>query len=156
MIVHVYGFRKSHFHTMSTELSNTELARAIRTARTALGFSQQALADAISVERQAVSLWETARGRPQPANLTALREVLGEHFTALEPVVGPQDLAYWRGRVSQMAVHLSIVLQEAQGIAADMAGGNTSLPVADQPQRRVFDAPRPAPPIKQARKLKGR
>lgn len=98
----------------------------IREARATLGMSQAALAEALGVTRAAVSLWETGQAEPQAANMLALRELLGPALLEPSPPLAADELAYWRGRVEQIAAHMALVLDEQRKLAADMrdhAGG---------------------------------
>lgn len=92
----------------------------IREARATLGMSQQALAEAVGVTRAGVSLWETGQSVPQAANLLALREILGPALIEPSPPLAGDELAYWRGRVEQIAQHMALVLEEQRKLAEDM------------------------------------
>lgn len=52
--------------------------KQIRNIRTALGLTQQQLADFIGAQRPTVARWETGINQPQGANLKALKELAGK------------------------------------------------------------------------------
>ncbi|WP_454915011.1 helix-turn-helix domain-containing protein [Xanthobacter sediminis] len=56
---------------------NKAIGSRIRQARIALGLTQQALADKLSITVQSVSQWETGRTRPNYDRIWLLEEVLG-------------------------------------------------------------------------------
>lgn len=96
------------------------LARAIRRARAARGLSAQALADALGVRRQAVHQWENGQTEPQEHNLAALKQLLGDDFTAELPVVGEIERAVLRGRTLQIARQVEMTLAQLREMAADL------------------------------------
>ena len=53
------------------------LAEKIYQARKKAGLSQEALADALGVTRQAVSKWETGKSSPRSDKLPLLAQILG-------------------------------------------------------------------------------
>lgn len=57
-----------------------DMGKAIREGRERLGMSQEALAERLSVSRQAVSKWEMGTSVPSPENRRALSEILGQTF----------------------------------------------------------------------------
>lgn len=59
------------------------LARHIKEARLAAGLSQEKVAEAMDVSRQAVAKWESGRSAPSTANLIRLAEILGTSVDAL-------------------------------------------------------------------------
>lgn len=139
----------------------------IREARATLGMSQQALADALGVTRAAVSLWETGQAEPQAANMLALRELLGPALLEPSPPLAADELAYWRGRVEQIATHMALVLEETRKLGADMrdhaSGRDEAAALAARAQATMRDhaaqvaaaaqaaAPTPAPRRRKAR-----
>ncbi len=52
------------------------LGERIKDRRTALGLSQEYVADQLGISRQAVAKWETGKSRPSAANLVSLAELL--------------------------------------------------------------------------------
>ncbi len=56
------------------------VAETIKTARDALGMTQEDLAEKLEVSRQAVSKWELGTSEPSPENLAVLADVLGVEF----------------------------------------------------------------------------
>lgn len=109
----------------------------IRDARATLGFSQQALAEALGVTRAAVSLWETGQAAPQAANMVALRELLGPALLEPKPPLAADELAYWRGRVEQIARHMALVLEEQRKLVEDMQAHGRSTADADLAARAI-------------------
>lgn len=93
------------------------------------------MAAALGVRRQSVALWEAGE-QPGPVNMRALRDLFGAEL--LEPVETPSAvaLAYWRGRVEQIARHMAAVLRETEALAADMG---TTAPGAVSPTEEVAD-----------------
>ena len=55
----------------------------IRKLRTERGLSQEALAEALGISRQAVAKWEGEQSAPSAANLTAMAELFGVPVTAI-------------------------------------------------------------------------
>ena len=53
------------------------IAETIKTAREALGITQEELAEKLDVSRQAVSKWENGTSDPSTANLMALAKLYG-------------------------------------------------------------------------------
>lgn len=82
-----------------------ELGKAIREGRERLGMSQEALAERLSVSRQAVSKWEMGTSVPFPENQRALSEVLTVDFQA-EPA---SPLRRWK-RLTLAAGFLCLAL----------------------------------------------
>ena len=65
-------------------------AEAIKAAREQAGLTQEALAERLDVNRQAVSKWEMGLSIPSPENLQILVHVLNVDFS--EPGEPPQEL----------------------------------------------------------------
>ena len=53
------------------------LGEALKARRTAAGFTQEYVAEALGVSRQAVSKWENGASEPSTANLMALAKLYG-------------------------------------------------------------------------------
>ena len=53
------------------------LGEALKAWRTAAGFTQEYVAEALGVSRQAVSKWENGASEPSTANLMALSKLYG-------------------------------------------------------------------------------
>lgn len=53
------------------------LGEALKARRTAAGFTQEYVAEALGVSRQAVSKWENGASEPSTANLMALSKLYG-------------------------------------------------------------------------------
>lgn len=53
------------------------LAKALKARRTAAGYTQEYVAEALDVSRQAVSKWENGTSEPSTANLMALSRLYG-------------------------------------------------------------------------------
>ncbi len=53
------------------------LAEALKARRTAAGYTQEYVAEALGVSRQAVSKWENGTSEPSTANLMALSRLYG-------------------------------------------------------------------------------
>ena len=58
-------------------MSDRTLGERIKAHRTALGMSQEKLAQSLGVTAQAVSKWETGAAEPSPSNLLALAKLYG-------------------------------------------------------------------------------
>lgn len=58
-------------------------AEKIKTERIRAGYSQETLAAALEVSRQAVTSWEAGQSAPSSANLLKLAQVLGVEVSAL-------------------------------------------------------------------------
>ena len=69
------------------------IGEQIRDARKAKGMTQDALAETMSVSRQAVSHWETNRTMPDAEMLIRLSKVLGYSFEAAEALEDKQAYA---------------------------------------------------------------
>ena len=61
------------------------LGEALKARRTAAGYTQEYVAEALGVSRQAVSKWENGTSEPSTANLMALATVSGGPGDALLP-----------------------------------------------------------------------
>jgi transcriptional regulator with XRE-family HTH domain len=99
--------------------------RALRQARARHGFrSQDALADRLGVTRQTVSLWENGETVPQPALMAELQAIFGSDLPSIDERMVPTDreLAYWQGRVDQIAEAMESILKQQQRLSRDMAG----------------------------------
>jgi transcriptional regulator with XRE-family HTH domain len=75
----------------------------IRESRERAGMSQEALAEALGVSRQAVSKWEMGAAVPTPENLKALSEVLGVSFIE-EPAPVEEKPAGRRWRIAALVL----------------------------------------------------
>ena len=67
----------------------------IRKLRTERGLSQEALAEALGISRQAVAKWEGEQSAPSAGNLTAMAELFGVPVTAItapEPEEAPGEV----------------------------------------------------------------
>lgn len=99
-----------------------QLGAAIKEARFRLGISQTELAQMLDVSRASVSYWELGTHSPQAHHLAAMKEVLGLAWEDPRPPIRADQLAYWRGRVEQIAQHMALVLKEQERLAQDMGG----------------------------------
>ena len=97
-------------------------AESLRRCRSAHGLSQAALARLIGVERQTISWWEQGRGEPSGANFERLRAEFGEALMDLTPPPDDASMAYWLGRVEQIASHMRAVLAEQEELVQHMRG----------------------------------
>lgn len=59
------------------------LAEALKAQRTAHGMTQEQVAEALDVTRQAVSKWETGAAEPSTSNLMALAKLYGIDLSEL-------------------------------------------------------------------------
>lgn len=59
------------------------LAEALKAQRTAHGMTQEQVAEALDVTRQAVSKWETGAAEPSTSNLMALAKLYGIELSEL-------------------------------------------------------------------------
>ena len=59
------------------------LAEALKAQRTAHGMTQEQVAEALEVTRQAVSKWETGAAEPSTSNLLALAKLYGIDLSEL-------------------------------------------------------------------------
>jgi len=69
------------------------LAARIKAARTDAGLSQEKVAEAMNVSRQAVAKWESGQSAPSTANLIRLAALLGTTVDALTGVQEPKPEA---------------------------------------------------------------
>ncbi len=58
-------------------LKSLPLGEALKARRTAAGYTQEYVAEALGVSRQAVSKWENGTSEPSTANLMALAKLYG-------------------------------------------------------------------------------
>lgn len=58
-------------------LESLPLGEALKARRTAAGYTQEYVAEALGVSRQAVSKWENGTSEPSTANLMALAKLYG-------------------------------------------------------------------------------
>ena len=73
-----------------------DMGKAIREGRERLGMSQEALAERLSVSRQAVSKWEMGTSVPSPENRRALSEILGADLQVETEAVPSVPLGRWK------------------------------------------------------------
>ena len=73
-----------------------DMGKAIREGRERLGMSQEALAERLSVSRQAVSKWEMGISVPSPENRRALSEILGADLQVETEAVPSVPLRRWK------------------------------------------------------------
>ena len=73
-----------------------DMGKAIREGRERLGMSQEALAERLSVSRQAVSKWEMGTSVPSPENRRALSEILGADLQVETEAVPSVPLRRWK------------------------------------------------------------
>ena len=59
------------------------LAEALKAQRTAHGMTQEQVAEALDVTRQAISKWETGAAEPSTSNLMALAKLYGIELSEL-------------------------------------------------------------------------
>lgn len=73
----------------------------LRTARAALGMTQEQLAIRTGVTRSVITSWEAGKNAPDPRRAKVLAELLGTRIADLtvleEPDVRPADYRAWRG-----------------------------------------------------------
>lgn len=136
-------------------MSNRTLGTQIRDARSLARLSQQDLASAVGVARQAVSQWERGEQTPTDANLGALRQVLGASFgsttdamfATLQRLHGrSEELAalsrYLVMRQDELSDELARATNPYQEGDADQPEAAAMPPVRDDAARRVAPAPR--------------
>lgn len=108
-----------------------QLGAAIKEARFRLGLSQTELADMLDVSRASVSYWELGTHSPQAHHLAAMKEVLGLAWEEPGAPIRADQMAYWRGRVEQIAQHMALVLKEQERLLQDMGGAPAVDPEAE-------------------------
>ena len=91
-----------------------DMSRAIREGRERLGMSQEALAERLSVSRQAVSKWEMGVSVPSPENRRALSELLAVDFQAEPDPPATSPPRRWK-RLTLAAGLLCLTLMAALG-----------------------------------------
>ena len=91
-----------------------DMGKAIREGRERLGMSQEALAERLSVSRQAVSKWEMGISVPSPENRRALSEILGADLQVETEAVPSVPLGRWK-RLTLAAGLLCLALLAALG-----------------------------------------
>lgn len=91
-----------------------DMGKAIREGRERLGMSQEALAERLSVSRQAVSKWEMGTSVPSPENRRALSEILGADLQVETEAVPSVPLGRWK-RLTLAAGLLCLALLAALG-----------------------------------------
>ncbi len=91
-----------------------DMGKAIREGRERLGMSQEALAERLSVSRQAVSKWEMGTSVPSPENRRALSEILRADLQVETEAVPSVPLQRWK-RLTLAAGLLCLALLAALG-----------------------------------------
>lgn len=91
-----------------------DMGKAIREGRERLGMSQEALAERLSVSRQAVSKWEMGTSVPSPENRRALSEILRADLQVETEAVPSVPLRRWK-RLTLAAGLLCLALLAALG-----------------------------------------
>ena len=91
-----------------------DMGKAIREGRERFGMSQEALAERLSVSRQAVSKWEMGTSVPSPENRRALSEILGADLQVETEAVPSVPLRRWK-RLTLAAGLLCLALLAALG-----------------------------------------
>ena len=135
-------------------MSNRTLGTQIRDARSLARLSQQDLASAVGVARQAVSQWERGEQTPTDANLGALREVLGASFGSQTDAMF-STLQRLHGRQEELAALSRYLVQRQEELSAELAAATqptmtdddaAAIAAADAPLTRSApaDAPRAA------------
>ena len=79
---------------------NVEIAQRLAELRRKKGYSQEALANALGLSRQAVSKWERAESSPDTENLIALARLYGvslDELMRVAPSHRPRDGRGYRG-----------------------------------------------------------
>lgn len=130
----------------------TTFGQSLIQARAARGLTQQALADALGVARSTIARWETltaATGHKDGMTdvaIAQLRQFFGHDL--ITPQQSPSDvtLAYWAGRVEQVAKHMELVLTEQRAIVQDMGGTGEK----DARRQRAIEVRPPATPARPA------
>lgn len=85
------------------------LGEQIRTAREEKNLSQEELAEALGVSRQAVSKWENDTAVPQGANMNLLAAVLGLETAKEETLPKKHKIAAWIGWALAIVLLLALV-----------------------------------------------
>lgn len=112
-------------------------------ARKAKGFSQEALAEALGVSRQAVSKWETGESKPDLDNLIALCEKLelNIEYLCFGKEEEPQPLQPEARRTSAKGWQIVIVSVVSVVCLTIGAAGGFFLPKQDAPQPPAAEEP---------------
>ena len=108
-----------------------DMSRAIREGRERLGMSQEALAERLSVSRQAVSKWEMGVSVPSPENRRALSELLAVDFQAEPDPPATSPPRRWK-RLTLAAGLLCLTLMAALGWVLYVAHQDGWPPPDDQ------------------------
>lgn len=110
------------------------------------------LAHALGMSKHnAVSMWENG-SPPSPINLAALRDLFGPDLVEPTPPPDAASLAFWRGRVEQIAHHMRAVLSEQEALASDMAGTPYAPDHNTEPEARATP---PAPAVRKKGTARG-
>lgn len=111
---------------MSQIFHPTTFGEALTAARKGRGLTQDQLADALGVGRSTIARWEslvsaTGHGTGMTdAAMAQLKAYFGKDLLPPRPAPSDVTLAYWAGRVEQVAKHMELVLQEQRAIVSDM------------------------------------
>lgn len=107
------------------------LGEQIKIARESKNLSQEALADLLSVSRQAVSKWENDSSIPQGINRELLSQILEMDLSRAEEPAGKQKrmpLIGWLGwAVAIVAVCLLCIVITGQGRTTKVVDGNAQM-----------------------------
>ena len=83
-VLAIRALRKKHHQAPAPAPAPSKtLAQALKDHRTRRRLTQEYVADALGVSRQAVSKWETGASEPTMSNLTALAKVYGVTLSQL-------------------------------------------------------------------------
>jgi len=121
-------------------MSNRTLGTQIRDARSLARLSQQDLASAVGVARQAVSQWERGEQTPTDANLGALRQVLGASFGATTDAMFA-TLQRLHGRSEELEALNRYLLSRQQALTAELAAATNPYSADDAAAIAAADAP---------------
>ena len=137
-------------------MSNRTLGTQIRDARSLARLSQQDLASAVGVARQAVSQWERGEQTPTDANLGALRQVLGASFGSTTDAMF-STLQRLHGRSEELEALQRYVMDRQRELTAALAAATNPYSADDAAAIAAADAPiTPSAPADAARGRAGK
>ena len=116
-------------------------AKQIRAGRATKRLSQDALADAVGVTRQAVSGWENGLQTPTGANLAGLEQVLGITLGVAEATTANDALRELHGRSLELESLQAYVMERQRALSGAIQAAAT--PTAERravPGRATVEA----------------
>lgn len=122
---------------------NIDIAQRLYELRRDHGYSQESLAEALEISRQAISKWERAESAPDMGNLIALADLYG---ITIDELVRPESASEGESGSNEEVEAEDTVEQDGQEAAAHVVQGSPDAPgdaTEATEQTVISDAPVP-------------